>query len=113
MIYTGYFAKMDKYPTELERVSIARFTPKGINIRKYEKLMPSQNILTFYKNTGNESDYRDAYNAMLMRIDVDKVADDLENCILLCYEKPESFCHRHLVSAWFTKHGIECKEYLI
>jgi hypothetical protein len=23
-----------------------------------------------------------------------------ENCILLCYEHPKTFCHRHLVSKW-------------
>ena len=34
-----------------------------------------------------------------------------KDIVLLCYERPTDFCHRHLVSAWFREHGIECKEY--
>ena len=34
-----------------------------------------------------------------------------KDIVLLCYERPTDFCHRHLVSTWFREHGIECKEY--
>lgn len=30
---------------------------------------------------------------------------------LLCYEKPEDFCHRHLVAQWLTENGYQCTEY--
>lgn len=33
------------------------------------------------------------------------------NIALLCYEKPEDFCHRHLVAEWLTKYGFLCSEY--
>ena len=26
--------------------------------------------------------------------------------VLLCYEKPDEFCHRHLVAEWFNRNGI-------
>lgn len=29
---------------------------------------------------------------------------DLDKVILLCYEKPTDFCHRHLVADWINKH---------
>lgn len=29
---------------------------------------------------------------------------------LLCYEKPDDFCHRHLVADWLRKNGYECEE---
>ena len=29
---------------------------------------------------------------------------------LICYEKPEDFCHRHLVAKWFSENGVNCKE---
>ncbi len=29
---------------------------------------------------------------------------DLDKVILLCYEKPAAFCHRHLVADWINKH---------
>lgn len=31
--------------------------------------------------------------------------------ILLCYEKPTDFCHRHLVAQWLIENGFECQEY--
>lgn len=33
------------------------------------------------------------------------------NIVLLCYEKPTDFCHRHLVAQWLIENGFECKEY--
>jgi uncharacterized protein (DUF488 family) len=32
--------------------------------------------------------------------------------VLLCYETIGKYCHRHLVSDWLRRHGIECREYL-
>ena len=34
-----------------------------------------------------------------------------DKIILLCYEKPGDFCHRHLVSDWFNQNGIFCQEF--
>ena len=34
-----------------------------------------------------------------------------ENIALVCYEKPEDFCHRHLVANWFRENGIQIKEW--
>ena len=30
---------------------------------------------------------------------------------LVCYEKPEEFCHRHLVADWLRKYGHDIKEW--
>jgi hypothetical protein len=29
----------------------------------------------------------------------------------MCYEKPGSFCHRHLVAEWLRENGFDCREY--
>lgn len=34
------------------------------------------------------------------------------NIVLICYEKPEDFCHRHLVANWLTEYGCKCEEYI-
>ena len=34
------------------------------------------------------------------------------NIVLICYEKPNDFCHRHLVAKWLTDYGYPCKEYI-
>jgi hypothetical protein len=57
-------------------------------------------------------------------LNADKVIDDLNmlilkdgiNCkgkdiALVCYEKPEDFCHRHLVAEWLKKFGYCCEEF--
>ena len=36
--------------------------------------------------------------------------DDVDIC-LICYEKPDDFCHRHLVAYWLIQNGIECEEW--
>ena len=33
-----------------------------------------------------------------------------DQIILLCYEKPDDFCHRHLVAQWLTEHGYDTQE---
>ena len=30
---------------------------------------------------------------------------------LICYEKPENFCHRHLVAEWLQEAGYQVQEY--
>lgn len=36
---------------------------------------------------------------------------DDSKIILLCYEKPKDFCHRHLVAGWLTRNSFEIKEF--
>ncbi len=43
-------------------------------------------------------------------LNVHEVADDLYGKILLCYEKPENFCHRHILAEWLRKNGYKCEE---
>lgn len=31
---------------------------------------------------------------------------------LVCYERPQDFCHRHIVADWLRSNGIECNEYI-
>ena len=46
----------------------------------------------------------------LDKLDPHKVAVDLEGKTLLCYEKSEDFCHRHIVAAWLRHYGYEVEE---
>ena len=51
------------------------------------------------------------YNSVLNQL-ARRSNGKLDSVILLCYEKPGDFCHRHLVADWLTKNGTECKEYV-
>lgn len=36
---------------------------------------------------------------------------DGKDICLICYEKPNDFCHRHLVADWFRENGYEAVEF--
>jgi uncharacterized protein (DUF488 family) len=42
---------------------------------------------------------------------LDKNSIQSNDICLICYEKPNDFCHRHLVADWLNKNGVECKEW--
>jgi len=49
---------------------------------------------------------------VLFRLDPLQVAKELgQDSILLCWEKPEEFCHRIVVAEWLREAGIEVEEY--
>ena len=40
-----------------------------------------------------------------------RLPDGAKDIALVCYEKPNDFCHRHLVGKWLRENGIECREW--
>jgi hypothetical protein len=143
MIYTSYFAKIRKFPNTLVPVSIARFNPNWYSGQSYPKLAPSRTLLTDYKNGKvSEIKYREIYMNQLEQLDPNVVNHELWELtapllerqngaefdgnvytldevqskfgiVLVCYEPVDKFCHRHIVTEWFTKHNIQCEELLI
>ena len=109
MIYTSYFSMM-KWLNKEKCISISRFTPAKIDIRKFDLLAPSEELLKHFKQFHDIDYYINQYNAYLNRANPKKVYDYLDGSILLCYEKPSDFCHRHLVRKWFNDAGLECRE---
>jgi len=70
-------------------------------------LAPRVELLNAYKKKWiDEETFEKVYRELLQsrRITGRLIADWLESdkdVILLCYEKPNEFCHRHIVAAWF------------
>ena len=116
--------------------SIAFSTPNWFMGPRIKSLMPDYDLLEDYKtgSIGIER-YTNRYkNKVLRDLDVDKVILELEsflpdtvdrrliemdcsimetediNILLCCYEKPEDFCHRHILSKWFNDNGYTVKE---
>ena len=64
--------------------------------------------------------YVELYNKeVLSKLDAIDVCIDLYNIsngnavVLLCYEKPGDFCHRHIVADWLEKHGEHVDEFVV
>lgn len=118
VIYTSYFGNIKNLPRNLTKISIARFSDKFPDIPRYEPLMPSKGLLYKIKNgIIKEFQYVRSFNAQLANLDLDQVMADLteiageNDVVLLCYESPTDFCHRHLVSKWLRDEFIESIEY--
>lgn len=49
-------------------------------------------------------EYERLYRAeTLSRLVPEEVVLSLESCVMVCYEKPGDFCHRHIVSRWLKE----------
>lgn len=120
---TGYFARLKAYTDAgYVPVSIALKTPDWYNGYIYKKLSPPWWLLTDFKNGSHKDDtefYTKYFNTEILdKLKANVVIKELEtltnetrnNIILLCYEKPGTFCHRHLVSKWLRHNGIHCIE---
>lgn len=85
-------------------VSISQGVPKGIPCRVYKALAPTWEMIKRYHKDRDEQAYIKEYAKILAKLDPHKVYEDLGgDAILLCYEKPGEFCHRHLVADWLSK----------
>ena len=110
MIYTSYFAH---YKGD-NGVAICLGAPwwKG---ERYPNLAPSNELLNWWKSSSKEFLAQFFYSTkyytdVLDKLDVHKVAKELDGKVLLCFEKPSDFCHRHIVAKWLRDNGYECEE---
>lgn len=137
MIYTSYFANvkgvLGKKPDirfcsiagktpdwflELnEKLDLKSFTfgdlaPKYVWWRewheKFKDDYESEDSVNWYKERYRKT-VLDVLNPRSVTKSLYELSDRYDVC-LLCYEKPEKFCHRHLVSEWLNDNGINCME---
>lgn len=112
MIYTSYFAK---YRGE-NGVSIARTQPTKNGEPYYpemELLSPPKWLLQDYKSGDvTEQEFKHYYHNLVLRgLSPVAIGKALEGLVMLCWEKPGDFCHRHIVADWLRKAGYEVKEW--
>ena len=114
-LFTSYFAMASRLPNDYKAVSIALRSP-DTTLWTMPDLVPTSGMLFDYKTTGNEEVYREHYNRIILgQTTPNAIWDGLkslgsENVVLMCWERPESFCHRHLAAEWFTNAGYPVSE---
>lgn len=115
-IYTSYFAKMEKLPKDLVPIAICGKSPQWYHGIEYKKLAPKYDFFIKWKDTHDNNFYiENYYRRVLNPLNFQTVVKELTDCgkrnvVLLCYESPEKFCHRHLVSEWLRNNGIDSYE---
>lgn len=133
MIYTSYFAgmkSMDQFRDHVIPVAICRGVPEWYTGARYAKLAPSWELVKEWKADPRNDDYfgikRKQYDAeVLSKLDPKQVVKDFQrlfpggeplweskryHVVLMCYERPTDFCHRHFVAQWLTENGYPCEE---
>lgn len=100
-MFTSYYAK---HGTDRNAVAISAKPPPWYVGVTYPLLAPSWDMIKGVKSGEmSEAEYTAQYLQLLKKRGASpyRAMSDLgENAILLCYEKPEDFCHRHIIAHW-------------
>ena len=136
MIYTSFFDNLNSINSDIIPISIAGGPPEWYEGLEYKKLAPKLSFFKVWEQTKDNEYYIDNYNKLILdKLDIESVINDIYNklsdtyknklhkenrtildskevnIVLLCYEKPNEFCHRHLVRNWFNQHNIKVEEW--
>lgn len=129
MIYTSYFAKLKDLPENFHPLAICLSPPKWYRGPIYQSLAPNWDILNEYKQSSlsqeeKETIYRKRYQEEILnnlpntptllytmeRLTGGSATSEDEHIVLLCYERPNDFCHRHESAKELTKRGVPVRE---
>lgn len=119
MYYTSYFGKMKNIkgyqygPFAVITANKPKFLDSSV--LDWSFLGPEYLNVVAYKNKEiTEEEYSKRYLSYLEeswpRFENFLQFNYCKNIVLLCYEKPDKFCHRHLLAQFLRDHGFECEE---
>ena len=120
-IYTSYFANLKILEEHnIFPVSICNKVPSFFKNPNITSVAPTDTILYEYKNSQKTDEDKERYKTRyinevisIFRFHPEYLTDLLEyfsqqndnkDIALLCYERPEDFCHRHIFAEWFNEH---------
>lgn len=115
-IYTSYFANNKRLQKEgIVMIGISLFPPKWFYGVSFKIVAPSFSLL----KEENEDVYKKRFKEeVLSRVNPVVFVENLKkysngkDVALCCFEKPNEFCHRHLVAEWLKeKLGINVEEF--
>lgn len=116
-VYTSYFGKLGAlHQAGVAPICIARGIPKFYGGAVEQSVAP---FFWMLKDGVTREEYIEAYYyKVLSRVNAKEFLARCEelskgkDVALLCYEKPEDFCHRHLLAEWLNRElGIEVREF--
>ena len=116
-IYTSYFSNAKKLAeVGIEVIGIALYPPKWFTGLSMKSLAPTYSIFKF---SDTQEEYVSRFKAeVLSRLNPKEVVATINNfsrgkdVALCCFEKPNEFCHRHLVADWLNSTlGLNVEEF--
>ena len=120
-VYTSYFGAVRKYfPKEqFTRVAVCYKPIRGIGI--WNNVVPDADLVYGLKRGEiTVEEYEERYYSMLM-FRKDFIAEHVpyllfgeSDVVLLCYEKPDEWCHRHILARFLnSEFDVGIEEYKI
>lgn len=117
-IYTSYFGNSRRlHLAGIKVIGISLYPPKWFYGNSLKQVAPTKGILFAKDQTEEEytKRYREevlAHQDMEQFLDAVKTVSGGKDVALCCYEKPEDFCHRHILADWIKeKTGIDIEEF--
>jgi hypothetical protein len=105
MGYTNFIAVSGYIPEFYKELLLNNFNDK-IRFRRCIELAPQKEWFFQWKNGEfNNNKYIELYyETVLNKLNAQELYEEFgEDAVLLCYEKSNEFCHRHLIADWFNK----------
>jgi hypothetical protein len=123
-IYTSYFGNLRKLPKDIVPISICGKAPDWYKGLQYKKLAPKYGFFQKWKETRDNDYYTECFDKEVLQpltpqdviqellvLAKTQYGENINGICLICYEKPEDFCHRHQVAKWFNVNGYNVTEY--
>ena len=116
-LYTSYFANAKALAkANVMVIGIALYPPRWYNGPSLKEVAPTYSIL---KMTSSDEEYTRRYKAeILCRMNIQAFLAQVQklsngrDVALCCYEKPEEFCHRHLLAEHLRANGVQIEEFV-
>lgn len=127
MIYTSYFANLNKLPKNIIPIAICGKSPDWYKGIQYKKLAPKYQFFMKWKENHDNDYYIENFEKQvlnplsqelvlkelfdLLPLEIQKKLNESDipwyenqeiHICLICYEKIGDFCHRHLVAYWLN-----------
>lgn len=102
MLRVSYFAKAAHHQNA---VAITNSVPMWYKGRVYKKLAPpAWAVFTAREGKLSDEEFTEVYRRYLDTLNWDEVFSELpEDAVLLCYEAPYQFCHRHVLAEYLLE----------
>lgn len=120
MLYTGYYAKEKSYAEKgLHSIAISGSVPGYYKGERWKDIAPRFGVFQEWKRGEiDDIQYTEMYKEWLSSLDKEAIREAINeelkehgNIVFLCYEKPDSFCHRHIFADWLEENlGFKVEE---
>ena len=109
MVYTGYYGGLSAVGGNMIKVQVSNSAPISVDTR-FEKAIPDwafivkpykDGLITQEEYTNRYIQQLDKYRENIIGV-VQYFNSTPKNYILLCYETPDKFCHRHILAKYIN-----------